>query len=131
VDAWAALDAFLLIEHNINYWEDDAVDHALELLEALDDAGRDALEAARVDRQPSWRRQLASALCGDESAAGRATLASMLSDPDIAVALEAAESLEGRDDLPLPDGLQPTLRALRERSTSPDRVTIDALLTRA
>ena len=55
----------------------------------------------------------------------------MLSDPDIAVALEAAESLEGRDDLPLPDGLQPTLRALRERSTSPDRVTIDALLTRA
>ena len=72
MDAWAALDAFLLIEHNINYWEDDAVDHALELLEALDDAGRDALEAARVDRQPTWRRQLATPLCGDQSAPRRA-----------------------------------------------------------
>ena len=55
MEAWTRLDAFLAIEHNINYWEDDAVDYALELLEVLDDAGRRWATKRRLGRPPRPR----------------------------------------------------------------------------
>ncbi|MGL5941711.1 MAG: hypothetical protein ACRC2S_15270 [Waterburya sp.] len=123
------LDQYLNVDYNINYWSDDAMDYAIELIDRLSEPEWILLKKNWNEKSVAWQVRLADALFGSEQYRVIDLLISMLKSPEIKVAIAAAESLESKDYMWAPDAsLRDVLEKLLEQVKDGEQCIIENLI---
>jgi hypothetical protein len=131
MNAFDELDQYLGVDYNVNLWSDDAIDHATELLDGLNEVDWNRLERTWKDRPVAWQVRLADAVFGSDKLRVIDLLIQMLKSPEIEVAIAAAESLEAKDYIWTPDlSLSDVLEELLDQVKGGHRHTVEVLLAR-
>ncbi|MET8851727.1 hypothetical protein [Amycolatopsis sp. NPDC004625] len=106
------LERLICRDHHPDYWADDVVERAAELVAKLEPADWTWLAEVWPSWPAGYQRQLADALAGS-GPAGWPILTAMLRSADAEVAMPAAEALQP-SAWPGDPALEPDLRRLRE-----------------
>lgn len=112
-------------------WSDHAVDVAGVLLDQLTPEEWERLAAGMTGYPIRWRVRLSEALLNSTSHSALELLLTLLHSDDLEVAVSAAESLEGFDDVWAADAsLRSLLEDLHERVPDEDKYIFRILLDR-
>ena len=131
MDTFDELDRYLAVDYSPNLWSDDAIDRATELLDGLSEADWHRLERTWKDRPIAWQVRLADAVFGSDKPRVIDLLCQMLKSPEVEVAIAAAESLEAKDYVWIPDtSLRDVLEKLLDSVEGGEQHAIKVLLGR-
>jgi hypothetical protein len=106
------LDQILQVDHNANYWSDEAVVFAATLADTLSDPEWASLEKIWQERRIHWQVRLADAVYRSDKPRVIDLLIQMLQSPEISVAVAAVYSLEAKDYMWTPSA---ALRSILEK----------------
>lgn len=125
-----ALEQWIGREFHPDYWSDDAILRAGELIDRLDPGEWEALVQRWPERPAVWQRNLADALTGSSQPGRDALLAALLGAPDATAARNAANSLIASRDWRPDAQARADLEALRDRLPEHLRDLPEELLAR-
>jgi len=123
------LSEYIDNEFSLNYWADDAIDYANELVSTLSDNEWHRLKQTWHSKSVAWQIRCADAVFGVDSKHAIDLLIKMLNSVEVEVALAAAEGLEASDWNPDPDSI-PVLEKLVNKLETDERSTVDTLIER-
>lgn len=119
MDKLEELTEYLDRDYGIDYWSDDAIDYASVLLSQFEPEQWNDLFAGWTNHDVEWQVKLAEALCFSGSPRAIDLLLVMLRSKVLDVAVAAAVSLEGNDDVWTPDSsMRGLLQDLFDRATT-------------
>lgn len=90
-------DEYLSQEYNINYWSDDAIDYAYDLIQKMTPSDWNALKSCWRDRPGQWQYYCAQVISRADSGQAIPLLIEMIQIPDDELAVTAADSLRSLD----------------------------------
>lgn len=109
------LDEYLNREYSSNYWSDDAVLYAQELLQGFDASDWNQLLMHWRSKSPQWQHYCAEILPWGETDKAVSLLVEMVQTPDDELVVAAADSLRDIDDNITPIRVEPATKyRLRE-----------------
>jgi hypothetical protein len=131
MDKLNELTEYLGLVCGADYWSEEAIDWAQDLLNQLGAEQWNELFADWASHDVMWQVRLADALCTCESPRAIDLLLAMLRSNVLDVAVAAAESLEGKDDVWEPDpSMRSLLQDLHDRVEDEDKYIFAILLAK-
>lgn len=116
--AFEELDEYLREDYNIDYWSDDAIDYAYDLIQKMTPRDWDTFKACWRTRPQQWQYYSAQILSRAHMDNAIPLLLEMIQTPDDELAVTAADSLRslyaGELDLEVDSSVVDRLKALAQ-----------------